>query len=218
MQKSSHLQHIHSVFAIITVLISWASVLDLKLASARSSSAVLYNGVRNLAEGVDLVSGVSIPGEVAVPAGQSLHAAVRGEGHQHYLFNGTAWVLQNATAKLYGDDTEGSDPIGTHFFLPQPDAQGGQPTWEITSSTTSLTSAVTGKSLASVTVDSGSITWVLLQATSHAGEAEGILGKVSYIQRLQTRRGLPPSAEGQSLGDIHSTKYSCIYAFYVQSS
>ncbi|KAH7433644.1 hypothetical protein KP509_07G079000 [Ceratopteris richardii] len=199
------------------LLISWALVIDLKVAKARTGAAVLQKKVRYLAEGVDSVGGVSVPAQLVAPKGHSLHAVVRAEGHQHYVFNGTAWVLQNAVAELYADYPEESLRVGRHFFLSEPDAQGGQPTWELTSSATPLTSAVTGKSLASLTVDSNSIAWVLLKATSHSGNiTEGTLGRVSYIQRLQTQHGLPPSTKGRRTGHAHHTKYLCIYAFYIQ--
>ena len=46
------------------------------------------------------------------------------------------------------------------------------------------------------------------------------LGRVTYVQRINTQNGLPPSASATVLmdaktGDTHASKYSAIYAFYV---
>ncbi|KAI5073322.1 hypothetical protein GOP47_0011335 [Adiantum capillus-veneris] len=170
------------------------------------------------AANLDLLSGVEIPAEIAVPDGHSLHGGIRAEGHQHYQFNGTAWVLTNATAKLYNSPT-GTDAVGRHFFLEEPDALGGQPTWETINEhhLPALISAVTANSVVAHPVDPDSITWNLLAATSHYGNAEEPLGPVTFVQRILTRRGLPPSTtEGVSTGAIHSSKYYAVYTFYVQ--
>ncbi|MCO5582686.1 hypothetical protein L7F22_036585 [Adiantum nelumboides] len=173
------------------------------------------------AENMDLVKGVDIPAEIAVPERQSLQGAVLGEGHQHYEFNGTAWVLQNATAKLY-KSASGDDEVGRHFYLAEPDALGGRPTWESVDgcdSPTELISAVTAKGVVAYSVDSDAITWNLLNATSHYGNTRQPLGHVTYVQRIQTRGGLPPSTtEGVNKGAIHSSKYYATYAFYAQST
>ena len=92
-----------------------------------------------------------------------LHLTFCAHGHQHYAFNGTQWVLQKATAKLY---TIPEDKlIGKHFYLPEVDAQGGQPSWE----TLDPASLVTAKTEAHVTVDQDSIPWSLLKETSESG-------------------------------------------------
>jgi hypothetical protein len=110
----------------------------------------------------ELLDGVDIPASIAVPSGNSLHVAYSAEGHQHYTFNGSAWLLHNATAKLY-PDAQHSIVVGHHFFL----VAGGQPTWRIHEDLQA--SQVTAQGLAAVTVDPDSITWNLLQTVSHAG-------------------------------------------------
>jgi hypothetical protein len=120
-----------------------------------------------------LVEGVDIPAGIAVPSGNSLHVAYSAEGHQHYTFNGSAWLLYNATAKLYWADAQHntSEQVGHHFFL----VAGGQPTWRVVHDDDDdgeqhvQASQVTAQSLAAVTVDPQSITWNLLQAVSHTG-------------------------------------------------
>lgn len=167
---------------------------------------------RHLLDSSDIVAAITIPSSIAVPSGNDLQSAFLGVGHQHYTFNGTQWVLQNATAKLYTipDDKN----FGMHFFLQQQDANGGQPSWMFQKPE----SLVTAKGTSSVTVDQDSITWNLLQETSESGSKE-ILGDVTYVQRLQTKGGLAPSATNGSPqnGDTHSSAYSAIYAFYAKS-
>ncbi|MCO5574490.1 hypothetical protein L7F22_028275 [Adiantum nelumboides] len=164
-----------------------------------------------------------IPDEIAVPAGQELKVAYYAEGLQQYVFNGSAWVVFNATATLYADVEGGKSgggvgcektAVGQHFYLGQPDPTGGRPSWKTSLPAYSL---VTARSLQAVTVDPGSITWNLLQATSHSG-SQDVLGAVTYVQRLATKGGLPPTSLGAQLGDIHATPYSAIYAFYVSAN
>lgn len=164
-----------------------------------------------------LLENVSIPAAIQVPAGQKLQVAYYAVGLQHYSFNGSAWVLYNATADLYYTEKRAGSKrapvVGQHFFLPHPDAGGGQPSWETFIPCTSL---VTAKSLQAVTVDPDSITWNLFEATSESGSPE-LLGAVTYLQRVESKGGLPPSStEGAQVGDLHATPYSIIYAFYVK--
>eukprot|EP00250_Pteridium_aquilinum_P021379 c2509_g1_i1 orf=83-439(+) len=44
---------------------------------------------------------ITVPAEITVPSQSRLLVAMRAVGHQHYMYNGTAWVLYNATAWLY---------------------------------------------------------------------------------------------------------------------
>lgn len=64
---------------------------------------------------------------IEVPPGYRLAITLSGKGYQHYRFNGTDWVNFKARARLYNCDKK---QIGRHFYLPHPDALGGQPTWE----------------------------------------------------------------------------------------
>ncbi|MCO5562975.1 hypothetical protein L7F22_016611 [Adiantum nelumboides] len=180
---------------------------------------------------------LAIPAAVVAPAGGGRFlGALRAVGHQHYSFNGTAWVVYNATAWMYEaagqpNTSEAQVPVvlgreavvGVHFFLAEPDASGGQPSWLLGSS------RVTAKSLAATTVDSASITWNLLQATTYqlivsdaAPSSDSTIswvGEVTFVQRLDTQGGLPPSlptssAALPSVGDSFSSVYAALYAFY----
>ena len=110
--------------------------------------AMIQIAATSAAPGGQLLEGVQIPANVSVPPGNRLHVAYSAEGHQHYGFNGSAWVLVNATAKLYADAAH-SVLVGHHLFL----LPGAQPTWH------ALGSQVTAKALVAVTVDPHSITW-----------------------------------------------------------
>ncbi|MCO5574038.1 hypothetical protein L7F22_027816 [Adiantum nelumboides] len=198
--------------------------------AAQAEKSKMQGGRRNCS--ALLLEGLDIPDEIAVPAGQELKEAYYAEGLQHYVFNGSAWVVFNATAALYAVEEGKSGgaarrllekaaaptkkhAVGQHFFLGQPDPAGGQPSWETSLPAYSLATAL---SLQAVTVDPDSITWNLFQATSHSG-SQDVLGAVTYLQRLASKGGLPPSTSlGAQLGDIHVTPYSIIYAFYVSAN
>ncbi|MCO5574488.1 hypothetical protein L7F22_028273 [Adiantum nelumboides] len=199
--------------------------------AAQAEKSKMQVGHRNCSE--LLLEGLDIPDEIAVPAGQQLKEAYYAEGLQHYVFNGSAWLVFNATAALYAVEEGKSggsglsrrllekaaapmkkNAVGQHFFLGHPDPAGGQPSWETSLPAYSL---VTALSLQAVTVDPGSMTWNLFQATSHSG-TQDVLGAVTYLQRLASKGGLPPTSLGAQFGDIHATPYSIIYAFYVNAN
>lgn len=152
------------------------------LSLARGSAAPPSSSNSPIADqyGDALLANVSIPAAIRVPAGQKLQVAFYAVGLQHYSFNGSAWVLFNATADLYQQKLIAAShaaggrkhlkkkpqSVGQHFFLPHPDAAGGQPSWDTFLPSTSL---VTARSLQTVTVDPNSITWELLQATNESG-------------------------------------------------
>ncbi|KAH7278855.1 hypothetical protein KP509_38G059400 [Ceratopteris richardii] len=169
----------------------------------------------------DLLKNLDIPKNIQAPSGQTMHTVYFAKGLQHYSFNGSSWVLYNATASLYSINhsnttklTVKREVVGQHYFLEKADSQGGQPTWETFVPSTSL---VTARTLSKVSVDDRSITWNLLQATSHSGSGS-LLGSVTYLQRIATMGGLAPTTSAAQLGDVHSSRYSAIYVFYVSSS
>lgn len=100
-----------------------------------------------------------------VPAGNPLLVGYFGEGFQHYRFNGSAWVLFNATAGLFV--FPGGSLVGQHYFLTQPDAAGGRPTFELFAPA----SIVTGRAAQVVSAPSPQedIPLVLLETTSSSG-------------------------------------------------
>jgi hypothetical protein len=60
------------------------------------------------------------------------------------------------------------------------------------------------------------VAWVLLEAIEHHGE--GVFANTRFIQRINTRGGLPPvsSCDGNHLGAEKPVAYSADYIFYTR--
>ena len=98
----------------------------------------------------------------------------------------SSWVFKAPHAVLFGTEKdEKGDVVGIHF---------GGPTWESNSG-----SKVVGTRVASSTVDSHAIPWLLLSAASTAGD--GIFANTTYIQRVHTVGGLAPTTPGTTRGE-----------------
>jgi hypothetical protein len=83
------------------------------------------------------------------------------------------------------------------------------PTWECTSDG----SKVVGRKIAEhASRDPNAVAWLLLEAKSHEGD--GILSKVTFIQRIRTVGGMPPPTAGAKNGDEARVPYSADYVFY----
>ena len=161
-----------------------------------------------------------VPAGLDVEAGNEPFLVGHAVGTQNYVcqptgpFGRVGWVLFTPEATLFG---ERSDQLITHFFSPNPD-EGGRvvrATWE-----SSLdTSMVWAKAIASATVDSTAIPWVLLQAV---GTQEGPTGGTTlsittFVQRVHTEGGLPPATDCQQLTDVGRkafSPYTADYFFY----
>jgi hypothetical protein len=106
---------------------------------------------------------MGIPVEISVSENFSPLVSFYSEGIQYYRFNGSSWINFNVSAYLY--TSPGQEVVGWHYFSTKPDQNGGQPTWELFMPF----SRVTVKVVSSITVDSDSIDWTELEATSHGG-------------------------------------------------
>ena len=144
----------------------------------------------------------AIPAALEVPAGQKLTFHATGVGVQIYVWttNPTnpalaSWVFSAPHAILLRED---HGVVGRHF---------AGPTWQANDG-----SAVVGAKLASVTVDSTAIPWLLLQAASTSGD--GIFSNVTYVQRLNTAGGLAPTTPGNTPGQEVLVPYLAEYYFY----
>jgi Protein of unknown function (DUF3455) len=145
-----------------------------------------------------------VPDKLNAPAGEEVVLLAHASGSQIYVCQpGTdghlAWALKAPDAELH--DQQGAT-IGHHF---------AGPTWKDNDG-----SQVTGKAVAKVDApDPDSIPWLLVTVTSHSGE--GVLSRVTTIQRIHTKGGLPPAA-----ADCNSAKqnaeakssYTADYYFY----
>lgn len=146
----------------------------------------------------------NVPDAIAAGTGEEVILVAHASGSQIYTCHaGTdgkyAWVLKAPEADLH--DQQGA-VIGHHF---------AGPTWKHGDG-----SEVTGKATAKVnSPDPNSIPWLLVTSTGHSGE--GILSRVTVIQRINTKGGQPPPATAcntaQQNVEIKST-YTADYYFY----
>jgi FtsP/CotA-like multicopper oxidase with cupredoxin domain len=144
-----------------------------------------------------------VPDALKVPAGNKLDFAADAEGVQIYVCQASAtdgslaWALKAPDAQLFG---KRGHLIGTHY---------AGPTWEARDGST-----VVGSRLAAATPDATAIPWLLLQAASTTGD--GLMSKVTYIQRLDTVGGLAPQTgcDAGHPGATVESAYSATYYFY----
>jgi hypothetical protein len=140
-----------------------------------------------------------------VPAGNRLafyHDAV---GVQIYACQATAtglaWVFQAPEASLF--DRRGRVVV-KHY---------AGPTWESVADG----SKVVASKLQEFTADPSAIPELLLQALPHA--STGIMGPITYIQRLETAGGRAPATgcDADHVGATARVDYTATYFFYEKS-
>lgn len=134
---------------------------------------------------------------VRVEEGNKLHSHMYATGVQVYRWDGASWVLVEPVATLFANANY-DGKVGTHY-------RG--PTWESNSG-----SKVVGARLFGCSPDPTAIPWLLLEAVSTTGP--GIFSSVTFIQRLNTTGGLPPSAPGSVVGELVQVPYTAEYFFY----
>ena len=145
-----------------------------------------------------------VPESLKAPAGELVILAAHATGVQIYVCQAeteekTAWVLKAPEAEL----TDATGKTIVHH--------SAGPSWKHVDG-----SEVTGKLVAKQDAPkSGAIPWLLLSAASHRGE--GILTRVTTIQRIFTDGGLPPKAgdcNSSAKGKESRSAYSADYYFY----
>ena len=143
-----------------------------------------------------------VPPQIKPPEGLVLVAEAHAKGFQVYACKNDggkyAWTLKGPDADLF--DKAGK-AIGRHF---------AGPTWEWSDK-----SQVTGKMTASApSPDADSVAWLLLAATGHSGD--GVLSKVTNIQRLNTNGGKAPAGGCDATHEGQETRapYTADYFFY----
>ncbi|MGI5240730.1 DUF3455 domain-containing protein [Dactylosporangium sp. CA-139066] len=140
----------------------------------------------------------AVPAAIRPPAGSVKVATYRvTTGFQIYRCVGGAWGLKGPAAMLRHG--EAASRAIYH---------SAGPTWQ------SMTdgSAVTAVKKAESPVP-GAIPQLLLEVTGHAGTIGGELSRVSYIQRLHTRRGLAPAGPCAD-GAEQPVAYDAEYVLY----
>jgi Protein of unknown function (DUF3455) len=147
-----------------------------------------------------------VPDAIAVPSGEEVVLFARGVGSQIYTCQAGAdgkfaWTLKAPEADLHDRKDK---VIGQH---------SAGPSWKLKDG-----SEVVGKGAAKIdALDPGSIPWLLLKVVSHSGN--GLLDKVTDIQRLHTHGGQPP---GEGCDEAHNgteakISYTADYYFYAPS-
>jgi Protein of unknown function (DUF3455) len=134
---------------------------------------------------------------VEVPAGNSLASRAYAQGVQIYRWSGTTWTFVEPVATLFSD-ANFHGKVGTHYL---------GPTWEANNGGKVVATRLTG-----CMPDPTAIPWLLLQTVTNDGP--GVFGSVTYIQRVNTKGGLAPTAAGASIGEVAEVPYTADYYFY----
>ncbi len=180
------------------------------VASAVAAALVLAGGAVAVAQNLSgtaaarpaqtppwVVSSVNIPPQIAVPAGQKLVATMDVErGSQAYTCMSGAYTLLEPAAVLRS---------GAELVL---HTRG--PEW---------VSANDGSAVAGAVVASaprpGAVPELLLKSTANRGS--GLLGKVDFVQRLETVGGVAPGGSCTA-GSQVAVPYHAQYRFYVPAN
>jgi hypothetical protein len=148
------------------------------------------------------IAAQQIPQQLQPPANEQQFLKVHAEGNQIYTCGGDAtkfaWTLKAPDARLFDKDGK---VFGKHFAGPSWEANDG--------------SRVTGKAVAnSPSPESGSIPWLLVSVVGHEGN--GVLSRVTSIQRINTKGGLAPASgcDTSHTGQEIQVPYSADYVFY----
>jgi len=139
----------------------------------------------------------AVPDNLKPPGDERLAQKARATGDQIYVCDGSGWVFSRPDAKLL---SESGEQIGSHF---------AGPIWEWSDG-----SRVIGRPMANFTPDPDSIPWLLLTATDHQGD--GIMSRVSSVQRLSTQGGKAPpvGCDASHKGKEARSHYTAVYIFY----
>lgn len=148
---------------------------------------------------------ISIPEQIKPPSGNVPVLSVHAKGDQIYqcLLNGGvySWQLQAPDAKLF--DEQGK-VVGNHY---------SGPIWEYKEG-----SRVVGRVVNKIDIaPDTSISWLLVEVVAHKGN--GLFLDVSFINRINTRGGLPPlsGCDSNHLGGEKRVAYTADYIFYAKN-
>jgi hypothetical protein len=144
-----------------------------------------------------------VPAELRAPENERLLLQVRGKGDQIYTCKEDggkfSWTLKAPEAELTNMD---GSAFGKHF---------AGPTWEAKDG-----SRVVGKAVAdAASADGDAIPWLLITVVNRNGD--GVLGKVTSIQRIHTKGGkaLASGCDAGHVGQETRVGYSADYLFFV---
>jgi hypothetical protein len=143
-----------------------------------------------------------VPAALQPPDNDQLAVQVHAKGDQVYSCKvdgaQVGWTLKAPEAQLFDKDGKA---FGKHFAGPSWEASDG--------------SRVVGKAAANVaSPDAESIPWLLVKVVSHAGE--GVLARVTSIQRINTKGGKAPASgcDAGHAGQEVRVAYSADYLFF----
>src|SRR5262245_20371181 len=159
-----------------------------------------------------------VPAEIRVPVGNKAFLEGHGVGTQNYIClpcpnpttpaencpdtSGFAWLLFTPEATLFTDHDK---PVTTHFFSPNPDEHGTiRAAWQHSRAISTVWGGRATPSTDPDFVAPDAIPWLLLPM---AGVLEGPAGgdtmrATTFIQRVNTVRGLAPSEGCSELADV----------------
>jgi hypothetical protein len=136
------------------------------------------------------------------PPGAQLFMSLYAEGTQNYTCKAGpdgsyAWAFKAPEAKLFDESCR---QVGTHF---------AGPTWQMDRDGSAVTAMKIGEAAAP-----GTIPWLLLGTTPRS--PEGMLGSTTFIQRIATTGGLPPSetCDASIASRETGTFYTATYLFF----
>jgi hypothetical protein len=135
-----------------------------------------------------------VPDTIKVPDGNRPLASYLGEGVQIYGCTNGAWTLIQPAAVL----SKHGHPVAIH-------SKG--PVW-----TSTVDGSTVGAAAVANAPKDGAIPQLLLKANLNTGD--GVFGKVTYIQRLNTHGGVAPAGTCAA-GAQTAVRYSADYAFWV---
>jgi hypothetical protein len=168
------------------------------------AAALLAAGCAHRPMTMARVDNDTLPAAVRVPAGEPQKLWTVGSGEIAYecrekrdMAGQHEWVFVAPMASLKGADGR---MLGKYY---------GGPTWEAADG-----SKVGGKQLAVSPGQAGSIPLQLVKADPAVGA--GMMQGVTYIQRLNTKGGIAPSAPctAATLGERQQVAYEADYVFY----
>jgi Protein of unknown function (DUF3455) len=144
-----------------------------------------------------------VPEKIKAPQGEDVVLQVHASGSQIYTCQQAdskfSWALKAPEAELR--DQQGA-VVGRHY---------GGPTWKYKDG-----SEVTGKAVAKTdSPDPDSIPWLLVTVTEHSGE--GLLSRVTSVQRIHTKGGQPSPAADCNPSKLNAetkSSYTADYYFY----
>jgi len=156
------------------------------------------------AQAFDNSNGPVLPAEcssITAPEGSKLAFHVYARGVQVYKWNIVTqkWDLVGPVANLFAEENYFGE-VGSHYI---------GPTWESKSGSKVEGRRVTGTGCQP---DPTAVAWLLL--SKFRTEGSGIFSTVTFIQRVNTTGGLPPTAPGILDGETKESPYTAEYYFY----